>query len=98
MTSHFMYHFLDELTDPEDGGGYFWLEPKADYLGFSDGAVSFEDLKAIIDRAIESYDAELLDEAFDRHAIWEAGWVAGHDDRSADDGTITPNPYEEEPA
>ncbi len=82
MTDHdFTDHLLDAITDEEDGLGHFWIEPatksNAAVLAFSDGLVTIDYFRAVVERAINAYDESLIDEAFDNHDRWEAGYDDG---------------------
>ena len=71
----FTEHLLDALTDPEDGLGYVLREDPI--LAFADGIVAVADFRAIVNRAVNAYDESLIDEAFDNHDRWEAGYDDG---------------------
>lgn len=77
----FADHLLDAITDEEDGLGYFWIDPatrsNTATLSFSDGLVTIDYFRAVVERAIDAYDDTLLEEAFDDHDRWEAGYDDG---------------------
>src|SRR5699024_7348189 len=77
----FTDHLLDAITDDEDGLGHFWIEPdtksNAAVLAFSDGLVTIDYFREVVDRAMAAYDESLTDGAFDNHDRWEAGYDDG---------------------
>lgn len=77
----FTDHLLDAITDEEDGLGYFWIDPatrsNAATLSFSDGLVTIDYFRAVVERTINDYDDALLEEASDNHDRWEAGYDDG---------------------
>ena len=77
----FADHLLDAITDEEDGLGHFWIEPTTKrnpaVLAFSDGLVTIDYFRTVVERAINAYDDTLLDEASDNHDRWEAGYDDG---------------------
>ena len=77
----FTDHLLDAITDEGDGLGYFWIEPatksNAAVLAFSDGLVTIDYFREVVERAMAAYDESLTDEAFDNHDRWEAGYDDG---------------------
>lgn len=77
----FTDHLLDAITDNEDGIGYFWLEPATKsntaVLAFSDGLVTIDYFREVVERAMAVHDESLIDEAFDNHDRWEAGYDDG---------------------
>src|SRR5699024_6107113 len=73
--------FTDHLLDAITGLGYFWIEPatksNAAVLAFSDGLVTIDYFREVVERAMAAYDESLIDEAFDNHDRWEAGYDDG---------------------
>ena len=77
----FTDHLLDAITDDEDGLGHFWIEPatksNAAVLAFSDGLVTIDYFREVVECAMAAYDESLIDETFDNHDRWEAGYDYG---------------------
>ena len=77
----FTDYLLDAITDDEDGLGHFRVEPatksNAATLAFSDGLVTIDYFREVVERAMAAYDESLIDEAFDNHDRWEAGYDDG---------------------